>query len=172
MPLWDYFSFILYVSIWGVNFFFSGCSISNCNLCWDDICPWFCAWRSTPRKYIGFSRRSRWLFYWLGCNLQFPIWLTIMLLCGNLVLTTTFGDAVLLDHGIYRELDERFRLNYCELWKALIWLDSKKIQHLGEKFGVGNYSKYFPVIFTGRTIQRWGFNLQVCIRSCHFSYMQ
>ncbi|KAG6520422.1 hypothetical protein ZIOFF_017477 [Zingiber officinale] len=62
-------------------------------------------------------------------------------------------DAVLLDHGIYRELDERFRLNYCELWKALIWLDSKKIQHLGEKFGVGNYSKYFPVIFTGRTIQ-------------------
>ncbi|XP_042473171.1 aarF domain-containing protein kinase 1-like isoform X2 [Zingiber officinale] len=62
-------------------------------------------------------------------------------------------SIVLLDHGIYRELDERFRLNYCELWKALIWLDSKKIQHLGEKFGVGNYSKYFPVIFTGRTIQ-------------------
>ncbi|XP_038983039.1 aarF domain-containing protein kinase 1-like isoform X1 [Phoenix dactylifera] len=61
-------------------------------------------------------------------------------------------SLVLLDHGIYRELDERFRLDYCQLWKALILLDSQKIQHLGERFGVGKYSKYFPVIFTGRTI--------------------
>ncbi|ONK65345.1 uncharacterized protein A4U43_C07F36160 [Asparagus officinalis] len=61
-------------------------------------------------------------------------------------------SLVLLDHGLYRELDERFRLDYCQLWKALILLDSQKIQHLGEQFGVGKYSKYFPVIFTGRTI--------------------
>ncbi|XP_010937009.1 uncharacterized protein [Elaeis guineensis] len=61
-------------------------------------------------------------------------------------------SLVLLDHGIYIELDERFRLDYCQLWKALILLDSQKIQHLGERFGVGKYSKYFPVIFTGRTI--------------------
>lgn len=62
--------------------------------------------------------------------------------------------AVLLDHGIYRELDEEFRLDYCQLWKALIMLDSRKVLDLGEKFGVGKYSKYFPVIFTGRTIER------------------
>lgn len=62
--------------------------------------------------------------------------------------------AVLLDHGIYKELDEGFRLNYCQLWEALIVLDSKKIQHLGEQFGVGKYSKFFPVIFMGRTIDR------------------
>ncbi|KAK1287327.1 putative aarF domain-containing protein kinase [Acorus calamus] len=30
--------------------------------------------------------------------------------------------------------------------------DSHKIQDLGEKFGVGKYSRYFPVIFMGRTI--------------------
>ncbi|XP_072991339.1 uncharacterized protein [Typha latifolia] len=62
-------------------------------------------------------------------------------------------SLVLLDHGIYRELDEKFRLDYCQLWKALILLDSQKILQLGEQFGVGKYSKYFPVIFTGRTIE-------------------
>ncbi|KAL0015051.1 hypothetical protein SO802_002120 [Lithocarpus litseifolius] len=59
---------------------------------------------------------------------------------------------VLLDHGIYRQLDEGFRIDYCELWKALILLDANKIQQLGERFGVGKYSKYLPLIFTGRTI--------------------
>ena len=57
--------------------------------------------------------------------------------------------AVLLDHGIYRELDQKFRLDYCQLWKALILLDANKILELGEQFGVGKYAKYFPVIFTG-----------------------
>ncbi|KAH7534074.1 hypothetical protein FEM48_Zijuj04G0198800 [Ziziphus jujuba var. spinosa] len=61
-------------------------------------------------------------------------------------------SLVLLDHGIYKELDEGFRLNYCQLWEALILLNSKKIQHLGEQFGVAKYSRYFPVIFVGRTI--------------------
>ncbi|XP_050270103.1 uncharacterized protein LOC126714139 isoform X1 [Quercus robur] len=59
---------------------------------------------------------------------------------------------VLLDHGIYRQLDEGFRIDYCELWKALILLDANKIQQLGERFGVGKYFKYLPLIFTGRTI--------------------
>ncbi|KAK1287028.1 putative ABC1 protein [Acorus calamus] len=61
-------------------------------------------------------------------------------------------SLVLLDHGIYKELDNGFRLDYCQLWKSLILLDSHKIQDLGEKFGVGKYSRYFPVIFMGRTI--------------------
>uniref|UniRef100_A0A0D9XSZ8 ABC1 atypical kinase-like domain-containing protein n=1 Tax=Leersia perrieri TaxID=77586 RepID=A0A0D9XSZ8_9ORYZ len=60
---------------------------------------------------------------------------------------------VLLDHGIYKELDRKFRLDYCQLWKALILLDSQKILELGEQFGVGKYAKYFPLIFTGRTIE-------------------
>lgn len=62
--------------------------------------------------------------------------------------------TVLLDHGVYKQLDDGFRQDYCHLWKALILLDSNKIQQLGERFGVGKYSKYFPLIFTGRTIDR------------------
>ncbi|KAL8456701.1 hypothetical protein ACS0TY_034808 [Phlomoides rotata] len=52
-------------------------------------------------------------------------------------------------------MSEDFRKNYCQLWEALIRLDSQKIQQLGETFGVGKYAKYFPVIITGRTINRW-----------------
>lgn len=77
--------------------------------------------------------------------------------------------AVLLDHGIYKELDQKFRLDYCQLWKALILLDSQKILELGEHFGVGKYAKYFPVIFTGRTIERYmlmTFSQQSLMRTC------
>ncbi|XP_059644766.1 uncharacterized protein LOC132286447 [Cornus florida] len=59
---------------------------------------------------------------------------------------------VILDHGIYKELDEGFRLDYCRLWKALILQDSNQVQHLGAHFGVGKYARYLPLIFTGRTI--------------------
>ncbi|KVH92149.1 Protein kinase-like domain-containing protein [Cynara cardunculus var. scolymus] len=59
---------------------------------------------------------------------------------------------VVLDHGIYRSLDEEFRVKYCQLWKALIALDSHKIQEIGEEFGIGKYARYLPLIFTGRTI--------------------
>ncbi|KAK6154099.1 hypothetical protein DH2020_013738 [Rehmannia glutinosa] len=61
-------------------------------------------------------------------------------------------SLVILDHGICKQLSEDFRKNYCHLWEALIVLDSQKIQQLGETFGVGKYARYFPVIFTGRTI--------------------
>ncbi|KAI3784425.1 hypothetical protein L1987_43524 [Smallanthus sonchifolius] len=59
---------------------------------------------------------------------------------------------VLLDHGIYKSLDEEFRVNYCRLWKALVLLDSHKIQQVAQHFGIGVYAKYLPLIFTGRTI--------------------
>ncbi|KAG9457631.1 hypothetical protein H6P81_002139 [Aristolochia fimbriata] len=75
---------------------------------------------------------------------------------GNILVCPEGGTAfslVILDHGIYKELDDNFRLEFCELWKALILQDQQKIFQLGEKFGVGMYSRYFPVIFTGRTIE-------------------
>ncbi|GAV58436.1 ABC1 domain-containing protein [Cephalotus follicularis] len=74
---------------------------------------------------------------------------------GNILVSPDSHNGfflVLLDHGIYRKLDERFRLEYCQLWKALILLDWNEIQRLGERFGVAKYSRYFPLIFTGRTI--------------------
>ncbi|CAA0814539.1 Protein kinase superfamily protein [Striga hermonthica] len=74
---------------------------------------------------------------------------------GNILVSPHGPDGyslVILDHGIYKPLSEDFRKNYCLLWEALISLDSQKIQQLGETFGVGKYAKFFPVIFTGRTM--------------------
>ncbi|KAL8142136.1 hypothetical protein V2J09_015168 [Rumex salicifolius] len=59
---------------------------------------------------------------------------------------------VLLDHGTYKELDEGFRLDYCQLWEALILLDSNRVQELGERFGIGKFTKFLPLIFIGRMI--------------------
>ncbi|KAL9227035.1 hypothetical protein vseg_002779 [Gypsophila vaccaria] len=59
---------------------------------------------------------------------------------------------VLLDHGIYKELDEGFRNKYCLLWKAMILQNVDKIQHIAESFGISSYAKYLPLIFTGRLI--------------------
>lgn len=78
----------------------------------------------------------------LGSSSYIALWVSVL------------KNAVLLDHGIYTELDEMFRINYCQLWKALILQDPQKIRQLGEQLGVGKYSKYLPVIFTGRTMER------------------
>lgn len=62
--------------------------------------------------------------------------------------------AVLLDHGLYRELDEGFRNDFCRLWKALILLDSNEMEELGDRLGAGHFYKYLPIIFTGRPLNR------------------
>ncbi|XP_019432639.1 PREDICTED: uncharacterized aarF domain-containing protein kinase 1 isoform X2 [Lupinus angustifolius] len=62
-------------------------------------------------------------------------------------------SLVLLDHAVYRELDEEFRKDFCQLWEALILKDSKKTVVLGERFGAGKFARYLPIIFTGTTIE-------------------
>lgn len=32
-------------------------------------------------------------------------------------------QLVLLDHGLYRELTEKFRVDHCRLWKAMVFKD-------------------------------------------------
>ncbi|XP_061347768.1 uncharacterized protein LOC133293238 isoform X2 [Gastrolobium bilobum] len=75
---------------------------------------------------------------------------------GNILVSPEASNGfslVLLDHAVYRELDEEFRKDFCQLWEALILKDSEKIISLGERFGAGKYSRYLPIIFTGTTIE-------------------
>ena len=37
-------------------------------------------------------------------------------------------QLVLLDHGLYRELDDTFRLEYCRLWRSLVLGDIEGIK--------------------------------------------
>lgn len=44
---------------------------------------------------------------------------------------------ILLDHGLYKELDFNTRTNYAALWKALIFADANAIKEYSTKLGAG-----------------------------------
>ncbi|KAF5192688.1 Aarf domain containing kinase [Thalictrum thalictroides] len=47
-------------------------------------------------------------------------------------------QLVLLDHGLYKELDDETRINYAALWKALVFADAKAIRENSVKLGAGD----------------------------------
>ena len=51
-------------------------------------------------------------------------------------------QLVLLDHGLYRTLDENFRHNYSHLWRALVLRDSSGIEQYARELGAGDVSIY------------------------------
>lgn len=46
-------------------------------------------------------------------------------------------QLVLLDHGLYKELDDAMRINYAALWKGLVFSDAKTIKENSVKLGAG-----------------------------------
>ncbi|OAY46247.1 putative ABC1 protein At2g40090 [Manihot esculenta] len=46
-------------------------------------------------------------------------------------------QLILLDHGLYKELDFSTRFNYASLWKALIFADANSIKENSVKLGAG-----------------------------------
>ncbi|KAI4372936.1 hypothetical protein MLD38_011115 [Melastoma candidum] len=48
-------------------------------------------------------------------------------------------QLILLDHGLYKELDVATRTNYANLWKALVFSDAKAIKIYCAKFGAGDH---------------------------------
>jgi len=47
-------------------------------------------------------------------------------------------ELVLIDHGLYVRETEKFRLQYCLLWKSLLTFDDKTIQKIGVEWGIGD----------------------------------
>ncbi|KAG0223136.1 hypothetical protein BGW42_006085 [Actinomortierella wolfii] len=74
---------------------------------------------------------------------------------GNILITrdnfTGKPQFVLLDHGLYRELDENFRYNYCHLWRALILNDQELLNKASDRLGIrSNYVGFIPLILIQR----------------------
>ena len=61
-------------------------------------------------------------------------------------------QLVVLDHGLYREIDETIRLSYCRLWEAMIMQDQKSLDQVAADLGVPQYAFLFPLIFTNRSL--------------------
>ncbi|KAK6502174.1 hypothetical protein TWF506_002767 [Arthrobotrys conoides] len=47
-------------------------------------------------------------------------------------------EVVLIDHGLYVDMSEEMRQDYCELWMSLLTIDNEKIGRVAEKWGIGN----------------------------------
>ncbi|XP_044979810.1 putative ABC1 protein At2g40090 [Hordeum vulgare subsp. vulgare] len=62
-------------------------------------------------------------------------------------------QLVLLDHGLYKELDHATRINYASLWKALVRADENGIKEYSIKLGAG---EDLHVLFAGvLTMRPW-----------------
>ncbi|KAK6353284.1 hypothetical protein TWF696_005258 [Orbilia brochopaga] len=48
------------------------------------------------------------------------------------------AEVVLIDHGLYVDLSEDMRKQYCELWVSLLSGDNEKIGQIAESWGIGN----------------------------------
>jgi len=55
-------------------------------------------------------------------------------------------QIVLLDHGLYYEIPEEFRKNYCVLWKALILNDQETIKNYCDNLGITNHKLYASLL--------------------------
>jgi aarF domain-containing kinase len=65
-------------------------------------------------------------------------------------------QLVLLDHGLYRTLDEPFRLDYCHLWKAIFTGDKKAVEKYARRMGAGEHHEMFSIILTFRPLVKDG----------------
>ncbi|EMS67717.1 hypothetical protein TRIUR3_33699 [Triticum urartu] len=64
-------------------------------------------------------------------------------------------QLVLLDHGLYKELDHATRINYASLWKALVRADQNGIKEYSIKLGAGeDLHALFAGVLTMRPWER------------------
>ncbi|KAM5129991.1 aarF domain-containing protein kinase 1 [Mantella aurantiaca] len=60
-------------------------------------------------------------------------------------------EIILLDHGLYQELSDTFRLDYCHLWQALIAADMEGIRTYSQRMGAGDLYPLFACMLTARS---------------------
>lgn len=67
---------------------------------------------------------------------------------GNLLVRNHHGSQqlVVLDHGLYIGLPEKFRLEYCELWKYLFALDRRGIKDVGARWGINSTDLFATMV--------------------------
>lgn len=59
-------------------------------------------------------------------------------------------QLVLLDHGLYRHIDDKFREEYAGLWRALIFSDEEGIRRHSISMNAGDAYPLFAGMLTQR----------------------
>jgi len=73
---------------------------------------------------------------------------------GNVLVRKNTGgstEIVLLDHGLYTQLNNQFRYDYADFWSAIINTDVEAIKSSAEKLGVGQLYGLFACMVTARS---------------------
>ncbi|KAL9658610.1 hypothetical protein ABK040_006147 [Willaertia magna] len=55
---------------------------------------------------------------------------------SNSIFNRNQMELVIIDHGLYHQLDDEFRLLYCKLWKAIVDYDEKELVQVAKKLGI------------------------------------
>jgi len=63
-----------------------------------------------------------------------------------------YPQLVLLDHGLYRNLDDKFKNDYCRLWQALVTADEKEIKKRCANMNAG---KIYTLLAAMLTMKPW-----------------
>ncbi|PIK61444.1 putative uncharacterized aarF domain-containing protein kinase 1 [Apostichopus japonicus] len=73
---------------------------------------------------------------------------------GNVLVRNTGKkdvEIVLLDHGLYQALSDKFRLNYARLWQSILAADIKGIKQYSDVLGAGEMYGLFACMLTARS---------------------
>lgn len=72
---------------------------------------------------------------------------------GNILIQKNSKDVniILLDHGLYTQLSDQFRLKYSNLWMSLLSADVEGIKYWAKSLGVEEYYGLLACIMTARS---------------------
>eukprot|EP00761_Pharyngomonas_kirbyi_P001565 gb/GECH01001569.1/.p1 GENE.gb/GECH01001569.1/~~gb/GECH01001569.1/.p1 ORF type:complete len:767 (+),score=166.01 gb/GECH01001569.1/:1-2301(+) len=59
-------------------------------------------------------------------------------------------QLVILDHGLYRNLTPEFRLDYCNLWRSLMYMDDDSVVHYADRMNAKDAYQLFMSLVTSR----------------------
>eukprot|EP00177_Eucheuma_denticulatum_P006900 GFKZ01012554.1.p1 GENE.GFKZ01012554.1~~GFKZ01012554.1.p1 ORF type:complete len:602 (+),score=76.33 GFKZ01012554.1:74-1807(+) len=73
---------------------------------------------------------------------------------GNLMVRRKEGghfDLFLLDHGLYRQLDDSFRQSYCKLWRGLVLRKDGDVEKACKELGAPGFANVFSMFLLNRS---------------------
>lgn len=73
---------------------------------------------------------------------------------GNLLVRPAGGgkfELFILDHGLYRELDDDFRKKYCRLWRGLVLRNTQEVEEACAALGAPGLANIFSIFLLNRS---------------------
>ncbi|XP_055379704.1 uncharacterized aarF domain-containing protein kinase 5 [Condylostylus longicornis] len=80
-------------------------------------------------------------------------------------------DLVILDHGLYEYLPEKFRKSLCQFWEAAVLRDENTMSHSAKELNIKYYKNFAEVLFQ-TPYENKGANIKTKLTDEDIKYMQ